>query len=67
MASLFSADEDDVLDAVAQEVDESTPAAPVEVSPRSNPDFLGHEDVEKALLNGAVLCQRGYYLADEGQ
>ena len=51
MASLFSADEDDVLDAVAQEVDESTPAAPVELSPRSNPDFLGHEDVEKALLN----------------
>ncbi len=51
MASLFGAEEEEnVLDAVAQEVDDATPAAPVEVTPRSNPDFSGHEDVEKSLL-----------------
>jgi len=49
MSNLF--DEEETLDAVAAEVDAAEPAAPVEVSPRSNPDFIGHEAVEKALLH----------------
>jgi DNA polymerase-3 subunit delta' len=50
MPSLFADDEEDQLDAVAQEIDDAAPAEPVEVNPRSNPDFIGHEAVEKALL-----------------
>src|ERR1035437_7568510 len=50
MASLFPTDAEDVFDAVAQEVDDVTPVVPVEITPRSNPDFSGHEDIEKALL-----------------
>lgn len=50
MVSLFAADEMDDIDDVIKDVDDAAPAAPVEVSPRSNPDFLGHEEVEKNLL-----------------
>ena len=50
MPSLFAADEEDQLDVLAQEVDAAEPAEAVEVTPRTNPDFLGHEAVEKALL-----------------
>src|SRR4051812_447291 len=48
MSSLF--DEGETLDAIAQEIDDAEPAAPVDVTPRTNPDFLGHEAVEKLLL-----------------
>jgi len=49
VSSLFD-DDESALDAVAQEIDAAEPAAPVEVTPRTNPDFYGHEAVEKALL-----------------
>lgn len=54
MASLFADDEVDVLDAVEKEVDSATPETPVEIIPRANPDFLGHEDIEKSLLHDCV-------------
>lgn len=49
MSSLFD-DDESALDAVAQEIDAAEPAEAVEVTPRTNPDFYGHETVEKALL-----------------
>jgi DNA polymerase-3 subunit delta' len=49
MPSLFD-DDEEVLDAVAQELDAAEPAAPVDITPRGNPDFTGHEEVERALL-----------------
>lgn len=50
MASLFDDDESERLDAVEKEIDDAAPPAPVELSPRGNPDFLGYEGVERALL-----------------
>ena len=50
MASLFGDDEADTVDAVEKEIDAATPAAPVELTPRSNPDFTGHDAVEQFLL-----------------
>jgi DNA polymerase-3 subunit delta' len=50
MVSLFSDDEADALDTVAQEVDEAAPVVLAEVTPRTNPDFLGHEEIEQSLL-----------------
>jgi DNA polymerase-3 subunit delta' len=55
MSSLF--DEEETLDALASEVDAAEPAAPVDVSPRSNPDFIGHESVEKALLHDFLTAR----------
>jgi DNA polymerase-3 subunit delta' len=50
MDSLFDDGDDDAFDAVGAEVDEAAPPEAVEVSPRSNPDFSGHEEIEKGLL-----------------
>lgn len=52
MASLFDDDiEIDALDAMITEVDADLPAAPEEVpQPRANPDFFGHDEIEKRLL-----------------
>lgn len=51
MASLFSDDEDmEIVEAVEQEVDAATPEETIEITPRTNPDFLGHDEVEKSLL-----------------
>jgi DNA polymerase-3 subunit delta' len=52
VASLFADDdvEADVFDAVEKEVDAEAPGVPEEVTPRTNPDLLGHEAVEKSLL-----------------
>jgi len=50
VASLFADDDADVFDAVEKEVDAGAPVAQEEVTPRSNPDFFGHEDIEKYLL-----------------
>ncbi len=51
MASLFG-DEEEVekFDDAEAEVDAAAPPEPVELSPKSNPDLLGHEAVEAALL-----------------
>lgn len=51
MASLFG-DEEEVekFDEAEAEVDAAAPPEPVELSPKSNPDLLGHEAVEAALL-----------------
>ena len=46
MASLFGDDAD--LDEKIAEIEE--PGEPVDLSPRSNPDLLGHEDIEQSLL-----------------
>jgi DNA polymerase-3 subunit delta' len=51
MASLFTDDEEEILDAVEKEVDAEAPAVQEEVTPRTNPDFFGHEGVEKSLLH----------------
>lgn len=50
MDSLFASDEIDDIEAVIKEVDDAAPAGPVDVAPRSNPDCIGHEDIEKSLL-----------------
>jgi DNA polymerase-3 subunit delta' len=51
VASLFADDEqDEFADKAMAEVEEDSPPEPVELSPRSNPDLLGHEKVEEALL-----------------
>ncbi|MDI1226914.1 MAG: DNA polymerase III subunit delta' [bacterium] len=51
MASLFG-DEEEVekFDDAEAEADAAAPPEPVELSPKSNPDLLGHEAVEAALL-----------------
>lgn len=49
MASLFAADDDIELDDKIAEIEQDTPE-PVDLTPRTNPDLLGHEDTEKALL-----------------
>jgi len=56
MANLFGDDDEtEMLDAaVEQEVDSAVPEAPVEITPRSNPDFFGHEDIEKSLLQDCL-------------
>lgn len=50
MPSLFDGDEEDIFEGVEKEVDEATPVEPVDLPPRANPDFFGHEDIEKSLL-----------------
>ncbi len=51
MASLFDDDKTDDLDAIEKEADA---AVPEEVVPRVNPDFFGHEDIEKSLLQDCL-------------
>lgn len=50
MASLFAEEEDEFADKAMAEIEEDLPPEAVELTPRSNPDFLGHEKVEEALL-----------------
>lgn len=50
LASLFADDDIEAVDAVEQEVDAATSDEPIEITPRNNPAFLGHEGVEKSLL-----------------
>ncbi|MBI3440361.1 MAG: DNA polymerase III subunit delta' [Proteobacteria bacterium] len=50
MASLLDDDEADVIEAVEIEVDAEVTEVPAEVTPRRNPDFLGHDAIEKSLL-----------------
>lgn len=50
MASLFADEEDEFADKAMAEVEEDLPPEAVELTPRSNPDLLGHEKVEEALL-----------------
>jgi DNA polymerase-3 subunit delta' len=53
MASLFGDEEDPVsFEDKAAEAEAEIDAEAVEVSPRANPDLLGHEAVEKILLDG---------------
>lgn len=55
LSSLFDDDEPESLDSVIEnEVDSATPAEPVDLAPRANPDFMGHEDIEKSLLKDAA-------------
>ncbi|MFH1158906.1 MAG: DNA polymerase III subunit delta' [Pseudomonadota bacterium] len=55
MASLFDDDEtEDNFDPVGKEADAAAPAVPEEVAPRANPDFSGHEDIEKILLQDCL-------------
>lgn len=51
MSSLFADEEEEFDRSLGSEVDAAAPAAPVELTPRDNPDLLGHEDAEKALLD----------------
>jgi DNA polymerase-3 subunit delta' len=48
MASLFDDDEDDL--SLDEQVAEIEAAEPVDFTPKSNPDLLGHEAVERGLL-----------------
>lgn len=50
MVSLFAEEEDEFADKIAQEVDEIAPSEAVDLTPRTNPDLLGHDVAEKALL-----------------
>ncbi|MBU6476153.1 MAG: ATP-binding protein, partial [Alphaproteobacteria bacterium] len=50
MPSLFDDDAEEELDSVIEEVDSAAPDAPADLSPRANPDFAGHEGVERGLL-----------------
>jgi DNA polymerase III subunit delta' len=52
MASLFADEEEDIFDDpdVDSLVDAAAPAEAVELTPRNNPDCLGHEEIEKMLL-----------------
>jgi len=50
VASLFAEEEDEFADKAMAAVEEDLPAEAVELTPRSNPDLLGHEKVEEALL-----------------
>ena len=52
MVSLFAADEDIDLDDKIADIEKDDPPEPVELSPRANPELLGHEDAEKTLLAG---------------
>lgn len=52
MDSLFDDAEDDFDNSFAEsEVDAAAPPEAVEISPRTNPDLVGHEEVEKLLLD----------------
>lgn len=64
MANLFDDDMDEFDNPFLAEADsaekaeDAVPVAPVEVTPQSNPDLLGHEDIEKLFLtqfNGGHL------------
>ena len=50
MASLFTEEEEETLDALAEEVDAAHAPADGDVQPRNNPDLFGHEEAEKAIL-----------------
>lgn len=50
MVSLFAEEEDDIPSDIEEAVDADTQDAPEELSPRNNPDLLGHEEIEKSLL-----------------
>jgi DNA polymerase-3 subunit delta' len=50
MVSLFEEEDDEFANKMAKEVDDAAPPAPVDLTPRTNPDLLGHEAAEKALL-----------------
>jgi len=50
VASLFAEEEDEFADKAMAEIEEDLPPEAVELTPRSNPDLLGHEKVEEALL-----------------
>lgn len=52
MASLFADDEEDIFDDVDADalVDAAAPPVAVELTPRTTPDFIGHDDIERALL-----------------
>ena len=49
MVSLFE-DDEDFADKAMKEADDAAPPEPVDLTPRTNPDLLGHEAAEKALL-----------------
>ncbi len=50
MPSLFEDDAEDDIESIIEEVDSAAPAAPLDLSPRANPDFSGHEAIERELL-----------------
>ncbi len=50
MVSLFSEEEDEFADKAMADAEEATPPAPVDLTPRTTPDLLGHDAAEKALL-----------------
>jgi DNA polymerase-3 subunit delta' len=51
VSGLFAEDEEDILDDVAAAVDAALPPAPADLSPKGNPDLIGHELIEKQLLS----------------
>ncbi len=50
MPSLFEDDAEDDIESLIEEVDSAAPDAPLQLSARTNPDFFGHEDIERELL-----------------
>ena len=50
MVSLFAEEEEENLDALADEIDEAVDGDAADISPRNNPDLIGHEAAEKNLL-----------------
>lgn len=60
MGNLFG-DDDEILSEMEDEIgsildaEENTPDVPEELTPRSNPDLFGHEEIEKHLLNEYLL------------
>ncbi len=51
MVSLFAEEEEENLDALAAEIDDVADESAADISPRNNPDLLGHEAAEQSLLN----------------
>jgi DNA polymerase-3 subunit delta' len=51
MVDLFDGDDEEILDAALEEIEEDTPAAPAEIPPpRMNAVLFGYEDIEQKLL-----------------
>ncbi|MDE1152203.1 MAG: DNA polymerase III subunit delta' [Micavibrio sp.] len=50
MVSLFADEDDDIPLDIEADVDDAAPPEALDVSPRTNPELLGHEAAEKAIL-----------------
>jgi len=50
MVSLFADEDDDIPLDIEADVDDAAPPEALELTPRTNPDLLGHEAAEKAIL-----------------